>query len=122
MALLSASIPMSMTYASTIIAVAPSGDLIRDPSPKEILSSKSMHVLAFSSKGHLLLNESDGSFDMDTWEDVYDLAKTTCLSGVEGQDVDMGTEGARPEPLEQVIRDAVEDKLREDHAWKLLEA
>lgn len=81
-----------------------------------------MHVLAFTSKGHLLLNESDGTFDMDTWENVYDLAKTTCLSRGEGQDVGMGTEGAKPEPLEQVIRDAVEDKLREDHAWKLLDA
>ena len=116
---------MSMTFASSVIAVSHSGDLVRDPSVKDIQSATSMHVLAFSSKGHLLLNESDGVFDMDTWENIYDFAKSVCLTEEEGvavgQDVEMGAT-TKPEPLEQVVRDAIEDRLREDHAWKLLSA
>lgn len=125
MALLSAAIPMSMVYASTVVAVSPSGDLTQNPSVKDIKAAASMHALSFSSKGHLLLNESDGTFDMDTWEKVYDLAKSVCHNGEEGivagQDVDMGTK-ASAEPLEQTVRDAIEDRLREDCAWKLLGA
>lgn len=73
-----------------------------------------------------MLNESDGTFDMDTWDGVYDLAKSVCVSAEEGvttgQDVDMGATATKPEPLEQVVRDAIEDRLRENHAWKLLDA
>ncbi|KAL1960576.1 hypothetical protein VTO42DRAFT_7155 [Malbranchea cinnamomea] len=124
LALLSAAIPMSMTYASTIIAVSPSGELIQNPSAHDIITAKSTHVLAFSSKGHLLLNESDGSFDMEIWDKVHDLAQLTCQSGTDGikpgQDVDMEAT-FKPEPVAQIVRDAIEDRLREDHAWKLLD-
>ena len=41
---------------------------------------KSMHVLTFSSHGDLLVAESEGVFDVDTWEAVFDAAKMVCCS------------------------------------------
>lgn len=86
--------------------------------------STSLHVLTFSSKGHLLLNESEGSFDLDTWNMVFEVAKSICrhshrfLEGNDG-DVDMADNGGLP--LENFVREVVEDKMRHDHAWKLAE-
>ncbi|PGH27636.1 hypothetical protein AJ80_00649 [Polytolypa hystricis UAMH7299] len=122
LALLSAAIPLSMTYTSTIIAVSTSNDLTPNPSPRNIDSASSVHVLAFSSKGHLLLNESKGSFDLDTWDRVFEFAKSVCRGEAaakldEGADVDM--EAAADNSLEHFVRETVEDKLRRDLSWKI---
>ncbi|KAL2008393.1 hypothetical protein VTN00DRAFT_8375 [Thermoascus crustaceus] len=121
LALLSASIPMSMTYTATIVAVTGSGEIIRDPSVKDVKTATSLHVLAFTSKGHLLLNESEGSFDFDTWERVYERAYTICrgirVGGADG-DVNM-VEDVDGWSLESFVRETVEDKIYHDYAWKI---
>jgi exosome complex component RRP46 len=124
LALVSAAIPMSMTYVSTIIAVSPSGELLQSPSANDLKTAKSTHVFSFSSKGHVLLNESDGSFDIPTWERAHDIAQSICLSGMDTagltRDGDVEMEGGlTAESLAQVLRDAVEDRIREDYSWKI---
>ncbi|KAH8692598.1 putative exosome complex subunit Rrp46 [Talaromyces proteolyticus] len=118
LALLSAAIPMSMTYTAVALAVTNANQIVRDPSPSECKTAKSLHTLAFSSKGHLLLNESQGSFDFDTWDLVYDRAYSICrgtkVSGADG-DVAMGEKPS----LESVIREVVEDKIYKDYAWAI---
>lgn len=127
MALLFAAIPMSMTYASTAIAVSAAGELVQNPSANDFKSATSVHALVFSSRGHLLLNESDGDFDLTTWEKVLDLAQSICLSGVDGTkavhdgDIDMDGLDVATETLDQAVRDAVEDRIRENFAWKLVD-
>ncbi|KAI9037787.1 putative exosome complex subunit Rrp46 [Aspergillus affinis] len=121
LALLSAAVPLSMTYSATVLGVDSSGKLIREPSPKDAQSATSLHVLAFSSKGHLLLNESQGSFDFGTWERVRERALTICqgtLTSSSDGDIAMA-EDADGQPLEGTVREAVEDKLHEDYAWKI---
>lgn len=114
---------MSMIYTAALVAVSPTGDLIPNPSPKDTKAATSLHVLAFSSKGHLLLNESQGDFNLDTWEKVHDCAETICRGGTKFQltkdgDVSMAGSG-EPQTLEQFVREIVEDKVREEFAWKL---
>ena len=128
LALLSGAIPMSMTCVSAAIVVSAAGELIRNPSASDFKSATSVHALAFSSRGHLLLNESDGAFDLSTWEQVYDLARSVCLSNVDGanlaQDGDVDMDAAidgGAESLDQAMRDAVEDRIREKFAWKLVD-
>ncbi|PGG95834.1 hypothetical protein AJ79_09843 [Helicocarpus griseus UAMH5409] len=122
LALLSASIPLSMIYTSTFIAASRTGELIQNPSNDVVKTAASLHVLAFSSKGHLLLNESEGEFDIDTWDKVYELAESICRGGPglrkEDGDVEMSCMKAG-QSLEQFVRDTVEDKIREDLAWKI---
>jgi len=110
-----------MTFSATLLGVTKSGDIISDPSTADAKAASSLHVLAFSSKGHLLLNESEGRFDFDTWESVRERASVTCrgatVSGTDG-DVAMGEDpdGAR---LDGFVRETVEDRLRVDYAWKI---
>ncbi|WEW57322.1 exosome non-catalytic core subunit rrp46 [Emydomyces testavorans] len=123
LSLLSAAIPMSMIYTASLVAVSPSNQLIPNPSPTDVKSAVSLHVLAFSSKGHLLLNESQGEFDIDLWEKAHDCAEALCRGGTNFQlikdgDVSMADSG-KPQSLEQFVRDIVEDKARENFAWKL---
>lgn len=121
LALLSASVPLSMTFTATVLAVNESGKIIPEPSVQIASSAESLHALAFSSKGHLLLNESQGTFDFDTWEQVHQRAVKLCrgmqVGGSDG-DVAMGGDGDG-QPLEGFIRETVEDKIHHDYAWKI---
>lgn len=121
LALISASVPLSMTFAASILAVTSSGDIIRQPSVSQAAAAKSLHVLAFSSKGHLLLNESQGTFDFATWEKVHQHASAICrgtLAGNADDDVRMGEEGGE-QGLEKFMRETIEDKVYQDYAWKI---
>ncbi|KAE8146924.1 hypothetical protein BDV25DRAFT_161495 [Aspergillus avenaceus] len=120
LALLSAAVPLSMTFSATVLAVNASGEITREPSEKEAAAATSLHALAFSSKGHLLLNESQGAFDFDTWEKVHARALAIChgtLTRTSDGDVAMA-EDVDGQPLEGTVRETVEDKLHQDYAWK----
>lgn len=121
LALLSAAVPLSMTFSATLLGITKSGDIIRNPSAIAAKAATSLHVLAFSSKGHLLLNESQGRFDLDTWESVRERATSVCqstaISGADG-DIDM-SEGIDATRLGSFIRETVEDRLHRDYAWKI---
>ncbi|RAL14315.1 putative exosome complex subunit Rrp46 [Aspergillus homomorphus CBS 101889] len=121
LALLSASVPLSMTFSATVLAVDASGQIRREPSAEDAATAQSVHVLAFSSKGHLLLNESQGSFDFDTWEKVRQRASAIChgtqLVSADG-DVAM-VEDVDGRPLEGTLRETVEDQVYRDYNWKI---
>ncbi|KAJ5132399.1 hypothetical protein N7448_006557 [Penicillium atrosanguineum] len=121
LALLSASVPLAMTFSSALLGVTKSGDIVRDPSAADAKAASSLHVLAFSSKGHLLLNESEGCFDFDTWELIRERAVSICrgaaVSGT-GEDVAMG-ERSNDARLDGFVRETVEDRLHVDYAWKI---
>ncbi|OJD16339.1 hypothetical protein AJ78_03472 [Emergomyces pasteurianus Ep9510] len=122
LALLSAAIPLSMIYTSTFIAVSRTGELVQNASSYDIKNAESLHVLAFSSKGHLLLNESEGRFDLDTWENVYEVAQSLCTGdpGLTKDDGDIDMDGLKAtKPPEKLVRETVEDKLRENLVWKI---
>lgn len=112
-----------MTYTSAIIAVS-SGNILRDPSIKDISAASSLHVLAVASTGFLLLNESEGEFDLETWEAVADQAQVIC-QGSEGDassdnDISMVEDGeTKHQGLEGSVRDIVADKIQHDQAWRI---
>lgn len=110
-----------MTFSATLLGVTKSGDIVDYPSAVAAKAATSLHVLAFSSKGHLLLNESQGHFDLDTWESIRERAASICLSTVvSGSDGDVSMdEGADATRLDAFIREAVEDRLHSDYAWKI---
>ncbi|KAJ5108364.1 hypothetical protein N7456_005039 [Penicillium angulare] len=121
LALISAAVPLSMTFTTTLLGVTRSGQIIRDPSPAAAKAVASLHVLSFSSKGHLLLSESQGRFDFETWELVRQQAASICravaTTGSDG-DTDMG-EGADGAHVDAFVRETVEDSLHRDYTWKL---
>jgi exosome complex component RRP46 len=110
-----------MTFSATLMGVDKSGAIITDLSAADAKAAASLHVLAFTSKNHLLLSESEGRFDFDTWEQVRERALSICQDmttpGPDG-DVTMGEEadGSRPEGF---VRETVEDRLYKDYSWKI---
>ncbi|KAK5018578.1 exosome non-catalytic core subunit rrp46 [Cryomyces antarcticus] len=116
LALLSASIPLAMTFTSTVIAVMSSGKLEANPSAKSLAQASSVHVFAFSSTGHLLVVESEGNFDMDTWDTVCAKAESICCSPKE--DGDQMDDDASSENLQTFLKQAMEKKVERDMRWK----
>lgn len=80
---------------------------------------KSIHVFAFSGDGKLLLNESDGSFSYEEWDEACEMAEEVCCKegGValgEGMEVD----GRSTENLEGWLREVVSKKVESEQRWK----
>lgn len=118
--MMSASVPLSMTFSATLLGVTKSGDIVRDPSPTAAKDAVSLHVLAFSSKNHILLNESEGRFDFDTWELVRARAHSICQGTTASADGDVTMdEGKTSASLSGFIRETVEDQIYSDYAYKL---
>ncbi|KAF7853895.1 hypothetical protein EAF04_010561 [Stromatinia cepivora] len=123
--LLSASIPLSMTMTSALLALknTETGTTITEnPTPLECQDAASIHVLAFTSHGELLVAESEGSFDMDEWEEIYEHAKGLCCKGhVSAEDDIMHEDELENEAassLMMFVKSTVQEKVTTDLHWK----
>lgn len=109
-----------MTFFATLLGVTKSGIIVPDPSPADAKAMVSLHALAFSSKGHLLLSESQGRFEVDTWEAVRQKALDICQNAAASADGDVSMgEGADGAQLHGFVRETVEDQVYRDYAWKI---
>lgn len=120
LALLSTSLPLTMTLTSTLVAVSQSGELVLQPSVKALQEAASLHVLAFSSLGELLVVESEGAFDMAIWEQVYSRAEIHCRTSDAGNlaQMDIDMEPSRSDSLGDSLRSIIEEKAAKEHRWK----
>ncbi|MCJ1470663.1 exosome non-catalytic core subunit rrp46 [Pseudocyphellaria aurata] len=120
LALLSTSIPLSQTFTSTLVVVDPHGRLVPDPSAQQVHSASSVHVFAFSSRGDLLLVESEGSFDLAVWEQVVEQARQICLGGeAADRDRDIASMDAPgPLSLQNVMRNTMQERMVKEQRWK----
>ena len=111
-----------MTMTSTQIAVDFDGKLFESPSPQQIQSAASTHVLAFSSHGKLLVAESEGECDIDTWQAVYTKAMHVCRGqGNDGSDdEEMSLDSEDNSNLENLLKAAVRQKMAVNQRWKEL--
>jgi len=90
------------------------------PDVKQILAARSVHVFAFSSKGQLLVAESEGVFDVEVWERAVEDARGVCCSAAggagQGMDVD-GGEGVEVNLQDATLR-TVEGAVQKARSWK----
>lgn len=114
LSLLSASIPLAMTFNAALLAVTSSGKILLDPEPKALVQAASTHVLAFSSHGDLILDESEGSFNIDLWDTVFEEAKRACCNAEEG---DMDEDRQEP-TIQTFVERVVDAKVDKDRSWK----
>ena len=91
-----------------------------DPSLKQCQSADSVHVLAFSSKGDLLLVESEGEFNLDVWENVFAEASRMCRGDPshDGGDEDVSMDSEDATDAESFLRGVVGAKFARDQRWK----
>ena len=117
--LLDACIPLSATLNATSVAVLDEAAERRVlvPDVKQILAARSVHVFAFSSKGQLLVAESEGVFDVEAWERAVEDARGVCCSaageGGQGMDVDGGEMN-----LQDATLRTVEGAVQKARSWK----
>ncbi|KAI9665071.1 MAG: hypothetical protein M1821_006519 [Bathelium mastoideum] len=117
LALLSASIPLVTTYTTTAFGLTPPGDLISTNTLNSQTKYTSYHVFAFTSQGDLLLAESEGSFDMDTWQRAYAAAEEQCLGKKmdEDDDIVMDQQG---DSLQERLKVTLQNQIELDRQWK----
>ena len=118
--MLSTSLPLTATLSSVFVAVSPDGTFIDEPAPKQIETATSIHAVAFSSQGSLVLAECEGKFNIDQWEKVVNHAKTICLGAESAEeaneDVDMN-EG-QEDSLHDFVKALMDEKISNDQSWK----
>jgi exosome complex component RRP46 len=91
------------------------------PSARDIFRAKpikSAHIFAFSGDRKLLLNESEGKFSYDEWDDACEQAEEVCCTegGVglaDAMQVDEPTAN-----LEAWLREVVKQKVEKEQRWK----
>lgn len=109
-----------MTLTATLVAVDSNSALVVKPSAEQIKQASSIHVLAFSSYGDLLVVESEGDFTLDTLDEVHQKARLICYREErdESDSEDLSMELDDVPTLANVLKEAVERKVAEEQRWK----
>lgn len=108
-----------MTVTSALLSITSDG-IIRNPSPSEYDGASSNHVLAFSTNGEPLLAESDGSFTMDDWDEVYELGKRICCdSSADNDAMQTGEFGDKTGSMIDFVKATLQEKVAMDLHWKM---
>ncbi|KAI1336816.1 hypothetical protein F5Y15DRAFT_195730 [Xylariaceae sp. FL0016] len=95
-------------------------NIISNPTAREITQCQSYHVFAFTSHNELLLAESEGSFNMKEWDDVYATAQHQCcsLAATDDADTSMGDSEDVGADLRSFTRSILGQKMATDLHWK----
>lgn len=112
LALLDAGMPLASTVAGTLVAIC-GGKVVVEPNAKQVEIASSIHVLGFSGRGELLVNESQGSFTYAEWCEVFDSVKRRCCD-LEDEMVDEGEE----RNVVELYKSAMREKVEADLHWK----
>ena len=114
-----------MTLTSTQLAIKSNRSLrkiIRNPTLQDFQAADSVHVLAFTSQRQLLVAESEGSFTLDDWDEVYEIGKDLCCHGIETADDDDGMQGGELDEttggMMSFVKSTMEEKVSLDLHWK----
>lgn len=110
LALLATTISLSTVMSSTSVTAGWNGELALTPSTEEVEAAASLHVLAFSPRGDLVIAESEGSFDDNIWERVFEVAEHACRH-VEKANSTNGN-------LEVKLRALIQDRVAQEQRWK----
>ncbi|PVH97540.1 hypothetical protein DM02DRAFT_616490 [Periconia macrospinosa] len=124
LALLSASIPLSTVLTAALVAIpSVSSSPLISPTANQLLRAKpirSAHVFAFSGEGKLLLNESDGVFSLQEWDEAAEAAEEVCCKeeGGVGLGEGMEVDGKEGDNLDAWLREVVMDKVKWETRWR----
>ncbi len=120
LALLSGSMPLATTFTAALVGVTRSKELVRSPSYQEVVRSSSLHVFAFSPSKEMLLTESDGNFDLDIWDEVYQDAENVCCSPAQdlADDDDKMVDNGDDPHLHELLHEATKQLVHIDQRWK----
>lgn len=93
------------------------------PTANELLRARpirSVHVFAYSGEGKMLLNESDGTFSYEEWDEAAEAAEEVCCKedGGVGLGEGMEVDGREGQNLEEWLRSVIQRKAAHEQRWK----
>lgn len=117
LAVVDAGLPLRRSVVADLVVVGVDGNVKVDPTEKEVGLCKSVHALAFSRDGEMLLAESAGSFGMEVWEKVEEKAREVTVGAMASVHGDDAMTGGIME-TEPWMREKLEESVREAAAWR----
>ncbi|KAF2456960.1 hypothetical protein BDY21DRAFT_47019 [Lineolata rhizophorae] len=113
-ALLSAALPLSTTFTSTLVCVtrgADGGGAIRaSPDPECLADAASAHAVCYSAGGELLMDMSEGDFDVDEWDAAMGVGRRICCGEKGGRGGDAVMRDEESESLQDKLRKLVAER------------
>ncbi|KAK4634674.1 Exosome complex component RRP46 [Fulvia fulva] len=115
-ALVDGALPLTTTLSAVLVTVDKAGQIKTAPEGKDIAQCASIHAMTFNTKSEQLLEQSSGSFELDTWDAVGSSAKRACVAAVAAcsEDLTMNGDGQTEPWLRQVLH----DRARNANAWR----
>jgi len=113
--------PLSMTLTSVLLALTADGPakrIIQNPSLIQSQSAGSIHVLAFTSHGDLLVAESEGSFTIGDWDEVYEAGKAICCDDLKQRDDQEMQDEGQAGGMQMFVKSTLQAKVAADLHWK----
>lgn len=111
-----------MTLSSVFLAydnTAKGQKVLQNPTMEQIQGASSVHALAFTSKGDLLVLESEGIFSLEEWDEIHGAGKANCCGSLARSDADMVEEdGDESTNMQYFVRSALQAKVESDLHWK----
>lgn len=109
--------PLSTTLTSVSFALSSKG-MIANPTVLESQAASSVHVLAFTSHGELLVAESEGNFSLKDWESVCETAKAMCC-GIPGTGGGQAVaDDMKAGSMSLFLRSTLAERIETDLRWK----
>jgi len=99
-----------MTLTSVLLAITSEG-IVKSPTLLELQGAASIHVMAFTSQGELLVAESEGIFTMQEWTGIHDVGQRICCDETNGLDEDAGR-------MMKFVKSVLGQKVKQDLQWK----
>lgn len=117
LALVDGGIPLERTMSAVLGSVGGEGEVVIDPTEKQIGGCESVHAMVYTMQGDLLLNESAGDFDTEQWKDVADTLKRSAMAAIAplSEDESMSNGVGESTPW---IRQALEENVRDAGGWR----
>jgi exosome complex component RRP46 len=116
LALVDAALPLEGTMVAALGCSTDEGEVVLEPTEKELLECKSVHAMAYDLHGALLLEESAGEFGVEEWEQMADALKEKALAAMApaGEDESMSNGVDESAPW---LRQTLEENVRKASAW-----
>ena len=106
-----------MTLTSVLLAITPDG-ILRNPNLEELQIADSVHVLAFTSHGELLVAESEGCFTLEEWNGIHDVGRRICCDETEEDAMQDDVLDEKAGGMMNFVKSVLAEKVKQDLQWK----
>lgn len=117
MALVDGALPLEKTMIASLAVVTDRGVVVVHPMEKQLAGCRSVHAMAYTAQGDMLLDQSVGNFDLDQWEKVVEHVKRACMAAVAVTAEDGAMVNGAAEATPWLRRD-LEEKVSTASAWR----